>query len=216
MSSRAFNLNYFILTKPSFLQFKLSIMTTVASLIVFCQIIVCGTGSSHGLISKVMQRKLNGSFPVLVQDIDDFYFGGKSMNSSELKKEIKETEDETFTVYNLENQAISSLDGIKFPQFVEAHPVILNLEWNKLHSISSKKTRFPRPLHGLKLCGNKIQERFDLHDLTVTEFDIGCNGIASLDGFKLPNAAPTPIPVKPCSVIGVSITLLSPNFSKRP
>jgi hypothetical protein len=35
-------------------------------------------------------------------------------------------------------------------------------------------------------------------------------------GFNPPKAAPTPRPVKPCSVIGVSITRLSPNSSSRP
>ena len=35
-------------------------------------------------------------------------------------------------------------------------------------------------------------------------------------GFSPPKAAPTPRPVKPCSVIGVSMTRFSPNSSSRP
>ena len=35
-------------------------------------------------------------------------------------------------------------------------------------------------------------------------------------GFSPANAAPTPRPAKPCSVIGVSMTRLAPNSSSRP
>ena len=38
----------------------------------------------------------------------------------------------------------------------------------------------------------------------------------SIIGLSPPKAAPTPSPAKPCSVIGVSITLFSPNSSRRP
>ena len=34
-------------------------------------------------------------------------------------------------------------------------------------------------------------------------------------GFRPASAAPTPMPAKPCSVIGVSITRLSPNSCSR-
>ena len=40
--------------------------------------------------------------------------------------------------------------------------------------------------------------------------------INSTIGFNPPKAAPTPKPVNPCSVIGVSITLFSPNSSSKP
>ena len=42
------------------------------------------------------------------------------------------------------------------------------------------------------------------------------NVMNSTIGFRPFSAAPTAMPVKPCSVIGVSITRFGPNSSSRP
>ena len=150
---------------------------------------------------------------------------GDKINSGDLIAEI-ETDKATMEIEAVEDGYISKLiveegaQGIKINTPIaefsdtEKFSEISDDESNKnVIDISNKEVIEVEKSSVIETLDNVLAAEFIIWSIACIE---KLNVMNSTIGFKLPNAAPTPIPVKPCSVIGVSITLLSPNFSKRP